>query len=117
MDATEDASYKLRPATSRRSTLASPQTGRARAAFPPTPKIEATDMYHGVAVSDPYRWLERAADPDVRAWTTAQNAHARAYLDAWQGRAALRARVAELTIEGPIVYGGVAAAGGWLFAL
>src|SRR5262249_20054650 len=81
-------------------------TGRPRAICPPTPKIHATDTYHGVAVDDPYRWLERGDDPDVRAWTSAQNAHTRAHLDAWPGREALRARIAELTISGPVTYAG-----------
>ncbi|HEX4824358.1 MAG TPA: prolyl oligopeptidase family serine peptidase [Candidatus Polarisedimenticolaceae bacterium] len=97
--------------------MSSPPTGRPRAAFPATPKVEAADTYHGVAVADPYRWLEQPSDPDVRAWTSAQNAHTRAYLDAWPGRAALRERIAELTISGPVTYGGLAVGGRSLFAL
>ena len=97
--------------------MTSPPTGRPRTTCPPTPRIDAIDSYHGVTVADPYRWLESADDPDVRAWTSAQNAHTRAHLDAWPGRAALRARIAELTISGPVTYGGLAVAGRSLFAL
>src|SRR5262245_19905469 len=117
MDVPEDASYTLRPVTFRRPTLTSPPAGRPRATCPPTPKIEEIDIYHGVAIADPYRWLERADDPDVRAWTSAQNAHTRAHLDAWPGREALRERIAELTISGPVAYAGLAVAGPSLFAL
>src|SRR6516162_8978405 len=46
---------------------------------PKTPKKPVTDVYHGVKVTDPYRWLEDAKDPAVRKWTAAQNRYTRAY--------------------------------------
>ncbi len=90
---------------------------RARAVPPLTARRTVADTYHGVAVEDPYRWLEKAADPEVNAWIREQNAHTRAILDAWPGRDALRARVRELTMSGAIAYGGILAAGGRLFAI
>ena len=36
-----------------------------------------TDTYHGVKVVDPYRWLETDEDPEVKAWSDAENAYAR----------------------------------------
>ena len=51
------------------------------------------DTYHGVQVIDPYRWLERWDDSEVKAWTNAQNAYTHAQLDARPFMAALRARV------------------------
>ena len=74
------------------------------------------DTYHGVAVDDPYRWLERSGDPEVEAWIAAQNAHTRAILDAWPGRVALRRRVAELLSAGSVAYAALAARG-TLFAV
>ncbi|HVP48367.1 MAG TPA: hypothetical protein VMT32_17355, partial [Bryobacteraceae bacterium] len=45
------------------------------AAQPPaTPKRPVTDIYHGVRVTDDYRWLEDFSNPEVKAWSDAQNA-------------------------------------------
>jgi len=46
-----------------------------------------TDVYHGVSVTDPYRWLENTADPKVHAWSAAQDDRARKYLDSLPQRA------------------------------
>src|SRR5260370_23812023 len=56
---------------------------------PATPKKPVTDAYHGVQVTDDYRWLENYSDPAVRAWSDAQNRYARKYLDALAMRQAL----------------------------
>jgi hypothetical protein len=55
---------------------------------PPTPKRPVTDTYHGVQVTDDYRWLEDFSDPAVRSWSEPQNAYARKYLDGLSRRAA-----------------------------
>jgi prolyl oligopeptidase len=66
----------------------------ALAATPPsTPGRPVVDIYHGMSVTDSYRWLERWDDPAVRAWTDAQNEYTRAQLDALPFVPALRARV------------------------
>jgi prolyl oligopeptidase len=49
--------------------------------LPATPKKPVTEEYHGVKVTDDYRWLEDNKSPEVIAWTQAENAHARAVLD------------------------------------
>ena len=48
----------------------------------PARRDETQDNYHGTIVVDPYRWLEDAASEETQAWSEAQNALARAYLDA-----------------------------------
>jgi prolyl oligopeptidase len=51
-----------------------------------TPVKDVVDTYQGVAVVDPYRWLEDGADPKVKAWGEKQNARTRAYLDGLPAR-------------------------------
>jgi protease II len=54
----------------------------ARPAPLPAPVRPVVDTYHGVQVIDPYRWLERWDDSEVKAWTEAQNTYTHAQLDA-----------------------------------
>ncbi len=63
---------------------------------PATPRKDVTDTYQGVAVVDPYRWLESGTDPAVHTWSDAQNQYARTFLDAMPERPALKSRIAEL---------------------
>src|SRR5262245_60434633 len=42
---------------------------------PATPKRPAIDVYHGVVVTDDYRWLEDWSRLAVRQWSDAQNAY------------------------------------------
>lgn len=60
---------------------------------PDTPKEPVVDRYHGVLVTDEYRWLEDSADPKVRGWVGAQNSYARSVLDVLPGRELIRERV------------------------
>jgi prolyl oligopeptidase len=68
---------------------------------PDTPKIPVTDTYHGVRVVDDYRWLENGDAAKVKAWSEAQNARARAFLDRLPGRAALASRIEQLISSRP----------------
>ena len=53
----------------------------ARLPYPPARLADVIDDYHGVRVADPYRWLERAADPETEAWVAAQNALTRRHVE------------------------------------
>ena len=68
----------------------------ATPAYPETPKRPVSETYHGVTVTEDYRWLEDGNAPDVQAWIAAQNKVARAYLDAIPQRPAIARRVAAL---------------------
>ncbi len=64
--------------------------------YPYTDKGDVIEEMHGVAIEDPYRWLEDDHDPAVADWVDAQNEVTREYLDALAGRDALLARLTEL---------------------
>ena len=49
---------------------------------PATRREDIVDVYHGVPVADPYRWLESGDSPEVIEWVAAQNQHTRQALDA-----------------------------------
>src|SRR5690606_31861911 len=63
--------------------------------YPETLREDIVDTIHGVAVADPYRWLENTADERVQAWMNAQDRLAREYLGALSARASLEARLRE----------------------
>jgi len=64
--------------------------------YPPTVRKPVVDTYHGVAVSDDYRWLEADDTPDVKAWVAEQNKITRAYLDGIAQRPEIARRASEL---------------------
>jgi len=68
---------------------------------PPHSTLEpVTDVFHGVPVTDPYRWLEDQDSPRTRAWIAEQTRYARAYLDSIPGREHIRERIREfLAVE------------------
>jgi prolyl oligopeptidase len=63
---------------------------------PPSPTRAVTDILHGVAVTDPYRWLEDQESPQTRAWLATQTHYARSYLDAILSRERIQKRIREL---------------------
>jgi prolyl oligopeptidase len=74
--------------------------------FAPPPDVPAapiarvepvTDSYFGETLVDRYRWMENDKDPDWLPFLKGQNDHARAVLDALPRRAALLARVRQLS--------------------
>jgi hypothetical protein len=62
----------------------------------PTPPSGFRENIHGFLVPDPYRWLEDATDPDVRAWSEEQDARARAALSSLPGHSGFLRRLKEL---------------------
>ncbi len=68
---------------------------------PPHSAVEpVTEMFHGVSVTDPYRWLEDQDSPRTRVWIKEQTLYARGYLDSIPGRERIRERIREfLAVE------------------
>ena len=65
---------------------------------PRAPRRPVTETHHGVEVVDPYRWLEDSRSPEVKAWTEAQGAAARAYLEGLPGAKEIREQVKAIVL-------------------
>jgi prolyl oligopeptidase len=76
------------------STAAAPTMNRLT--YPTTKTVNQIDDYHGVKVSDPYRWLEDLDSSDTHAWIEAQNKVTFAYLGQITGRERIRQRLSEI---------------------
>ncbi len=85
--------------------------------YPATPKRPVQDSYHGVTVSEDYRWLEDLASPEVTDWVAAQNRLTRQVLDALPGRQAVRDELQRMVGSGRASRSSFQTAGGALFAL
>jgi prolyl oligopeptidase len=83
---------------------------------PATPKDATVDTVQGVKIADPYRWLENWSDPKVVAWSTAQNARTRAYLDALKSQAPIKNELMKLVTATSPSYFGLSAKGARVFA-
>ncbi|MFC5497440.1 prolyl oligopeptidase family serine peptidase [Caenimonas terrae] len=96
-----------------------PLAAAAESVGPPVaPVRDQVDSWHGVAVHDPYRYMENLADPQVKAWIGEQGAYARSLLDRIEGRAQIEQRLAQLEQGlGDRRYGITRTAGGRLFYL
>ena len=61
--------------------------------YPKARKVDHVDTYHGIAVADPYRWLEDDTSAETAAWVEAQNKVTFGYLEKIPFRSALTERV------------------------
>src|SRR5579872_5556643 len=74
-----------------------------------------TETLHGVAITDRYRWMEDAKDPEWMPYLMGQNAYARQVLGKIPGREALAAKIG--AVSGALVaVSGVQAAGPYVFS-
>jgi prolyl oligopeptidase len=84
---------------------------------PTTAKKPVSDTYQGVKVTEDYRWLENAGDPEVQKWTAAQNRVSRTALDKNRDLPALRKRLRQLLTDPSPSYADLQKRGEVLFAL
>ncbi|MBX7202238.1 MAG: S9 family peptidase [Bacteroidia bacterium] len=68
-----------------------------RIKYPESRKDPVTEKYHGISVSDSFRWLENDTALDTRTWVTAQNKVTNEYLAQIPFRNEIKARITELT--------------------
>jgi prolyl oligopeptidase len=71
-----------------------------------TPKVPVTSTFHGVEVTEDYRWLEDAASEETRRWTAAQNERTRAFLEKVPSYGAVHQRVEEVVKAKSVAWGG-----------
>src|SRR5580658_7975233 len=76
--------------------LASALSVCAQVKPPTTRKDNVREVFHGVAIVDPYHWLEDQSSAATRAWIDRENAYAHALLDPQPVRAAISQGLTEM---------------------
>jgi len=84
---------------------------------PQTAKKPVSNEYAGTMVEDPYQWLEKDDDPEVKAWSNAQNQRTRQYLDKLPDRASIERQLTEWYAKTSPSYFSLISRPGILFAM
>ncbi len=71
-------------------------TTTAKLQYPAAHTVEQRDSYHGIEISDPYRWMENLDSAELKTWIDAENALVNGYLSDVPGRAELKQRLQEI---------------------
>ena len=82
-----------------------------------TPKKPVSTEYQGVTVEDPYQWLEKDDDSQVKAWSDAQNQRTRRYLDNLPDHVAIEKQLTEWYAKTSPSYSSLVSRPGILFAM
>jgi len=64
--------------------------------YPSAARGPHVDVYHGVSIADPYRWLEDVDSPATTAWVAAENSLTDSFLASIPQRQAIRTRLTQL---------------------
>ncbi|MGO9800644.1 MAG: prolyl oligopeptidase family serine peptidase [Candidatus Binatus sp.] len=64
--------------------------------YPIARRGDQVDQYHGIAVADPYRWMEDVDSPETRAWVEAEAKVTSDYLASIPGRDRIAQRLTEI---------------------
>ena len=67
----------------------------SRMTYPQTRRVDHVDVYHGIKVADPYRWLEADVreSKEAAAWVAEQNKLTFAYLESIPQRETIHKRL------------------------
>ena len=76
--------------------LAAPAADSAPLNYPAARRGDQIDRYHGIAVADPYRWMEDIDSPQTRHWVEAEAKLTSDYLAAIPGRDDIARRLKEI---------------------
>jgi prolyl oligopeptidase len=63
---------------------------------PETRRDNVVDTIHGIAIADPYRWLEDQNSPETRAWIDKENEYTKSFLDKVSAKEDIRTRYTQL---------------------
>ncbi len=91
-----DPTASLRPADPTASLRPADPTASLRPAYPDAERTDVVDDLHGVAVPDPYRWLEDPEDSRTQAWSQQQDDLYDVCSAAWPGRDRVAGRLRDL---------------------
>src|ERR1700704_2926166 len=72
------------------------QTANAPLSYPAAARGTQVDVYHGVSIADPYRWLEDTDSPETKAWVEAENKVTEAFLATIPERPAIKNKLTQL---------------------
>jgi len=78
------------------SKLSTTGAGQSQLTYPETRRDPIVEVYHGVEVADPYRWLEDADSAATQAWVAQQNALTEGFLNKIATRERIQSRLTEL---------------------
>ena len=84
---------------------------------PQTAKKPVSNEYQGMTVEDPYQWLEKDDDPEVKAWSAAQNQRTRNYIDKLPDLAAIEKQLTDWYAKTSPSYSSLVSRPGMLFAM
>ncbi|MBN9292509.1 MAG: S9 family peptidase [Flavobacteriia bacterium] len=77
--------------------------------YPVTKKVDTTDVYHGIKVPDPYRWLEDDRSDETSLWVDKQNEITNYYLDQIPFREKIRGKLEKIwnyeRVSSPVKHG------------
>src|SRR6266566_2406340 len=72
------------------------QTQSSTLIYPAATRGTQVDVYHGVSIADPYRWLEDTDSPETKAWVESENKLTDSFLATIPERGAIKNRLTQL---------------------